>query len=288
MVTRATTNVPDLLPLGVSQDIWATAQEQSAVMQLARQVSLPGGGVAIPVITGDPTAEFVGESERKPNDDSTVDKKILRPYKLAITESFSTEFRRDMASLYQALQPRLSGAIAKAFDAAVFFGTGAPTGDFDDLTGAPTASIASGVEYDGLLDALTSVVDAGGEVDGFAVSPAGHVRLLGALDGSGRPLFINNLQQDGNVGSLLGMPVARTRAVDAAGAPPTVGFAGEWSSAVWGSVEGIQFSTSDNPIFNGDGTLKHAGWQDNMFSILAEIEVGFVVRDTARFVRLTA
>lgn len=287
MVTRATTNVPGLLPLAVSQDIWADAQNQSAVMRLARQVALPGGGVAIPVITGDPTAEFVGEGERKPNGDATINRKILRPYKIAITESFSTEFRRDMAALYGALRPRLAGSLAKTFDAAVLFGTGAPTGDFDTLAGAPTASVASGNAYAGLIEAMGSVAAAGGELTGWALSPSGQVQLLSEVDLSGRPLFINNIQSDGGVGSLFGAPVYRTRAVDGAGDPPTVGFAGDWSRAVWGSVEGIQFSESDNPVFNGDGTLKHAGWQDNMFSILAEIEVGFVVQDDEYFVRLT-
>ena len=44
------------LPTEVSSEILQNTQEQSAVMQLARQVQLPGTGVSIPVILSDPEA----------------------------------------------------------------------------------------------------------------------------------------------------------------------------------------------------------------------------------------
>ena len=47
---RSTSGV--LLPAQVSSEIWSTTQEQSAVMAVSRQISLPGSGVSIPIITG--------------------------------------------------------------------------------------------------------------------------------------------------------------------------------------------------------------------------------------------
>ena len=44
------------LPAEVSQEILQKTQGASAVMQLARQIALPGRGVQIPVITSDPSA----------------------------------------------------------------------------------------------------------------------------------------------------------------------------------------------------------------------------------------
>ena len=41
------------LPADLSKGVWAKAVEESAVMQLAERVNLPGNGLAIPVITGD-------------------------------------------------------------------------------------------------------------------------------------------------------------------------------------------------------------------------------------------
>ena len=54
------------LPGAVSAEIWQKAQEGSAVMSLARRITLPGLGVTIPIITGDPEAGWVGETEKKP------------------------------------------------------------------------------------------------------------------------------------------------------------------------------------------------------------------------------
>ena len=42
------------LPNAVSSEILQKTQESSAVMRLARQIPLPGNGLQIPVITGDP------------------------------------------------------------------------------------------------------------------------------------------------------------------------------------------------------------------------------------------
>ena len=44
------------LPSEVSSEIIAKTLEESAIMRLARQITLPGRGLTIPVITGEPTA----------------------------------------------------------------------------------------------------------------------------------------------------------------------------------------------------------------------------------------
>ena len=66
-----------------------------------------------------------------------------------------------------------------------------------------------------------------------------------------------------------------------------MGFAGDWSSAMYGMVTGISISESDQAtLTDSDGTVLNL-WQRNMFAIRAEVEIGFAVRDDARFVRLT-
>ena len=49
-------NRGSLLPKQLSDQVWAKAVEESAVMQLARRIELPGRGVEIPVVTADPEA----------------------------------------------------------------------------------------------------------------------------------------------------------------------------------------------------------------------------------------
>ena len=59
-VRRGTTGV--LLPAAVSGEIWSNVLETSAVMQAAGTITLPGAGLSIPMITGEPTANWVLET----------------------------------------------------------------------------------------------------------------------------------------------------------------------------------------------------------------------------------
>lgn len=281
-----------LLPPQVASEIWASAQEQSFIMQRAQKTALPGEGKTIQIVTGDGEAKFVGETGRKPNVEPTFGSKTMRAYKIALTESFSDEFSRDKAALFNVLRPRMAGAIARTFDRAGLHGIGAPVGDFDTLATAPEISInADGSVYTGLLGALSSVATAGGDVTAWGLSPQGEIKVLGEVDGNNRPLYTVSPQTDGSIGALLGRDVYKSRSVyqpaGAVGVDEVLGIGGEWSTAYWGSVEGIKYEEYGGPIFNADGTLKHAGRQDNMFSVICEIEVGFIVRDVNRYARLT-
>lgn len=115
---------------------------------------------------------------------------------------------------------------------------------------------------------------------------------LGSVDTLGRPIFIGNAALEGQVGSLLGRPVYKTKAVNKAGTagtpgtPSTVGFAGDWTTAAWGQVQAIDISISTEATINRGGTQINL-WQRNMFAVRAEIEVGFRVRDVNKFARLT-
>ena len=60
------------LPADVAQEIMQKTQGASAVMQMARQITLPGRGVQIPVITSDPSAAWVAETGAKPVSNPTV------------------------------------------------------------------------------------------------------------------------------------------------------------------------------------------------------------------------
>ena len=53
------------LPASVSNEIWGKTLENSAIMQLAQRIDLPGNGLTIPVITGEPAADWVTETDNK-------------------------------------------------------------------------------------------------------------------------------------------------------------------------------------------------------------------------------
>lgn len=268
-----------------SSEIWAATIEQSAVMQLAQRVNLPGSGISIPVITGDPVADFVVETAEKPVSKSTFGTKTMTPYKIAVIELFSDEFRRDFAALYRELVRRLPASIGKKFDETVFGGTAPGTG-FDVLTNSTAVGIGGSTgTYAKLVTAFTTVA-AAGRLNGWAVSPQGEGILLSAVDQTNRPLLINSINNDSSVGRLLGAPVVESERVYKAGTPNVVGFAGDWTQARYGIVDGINLAISDQATIN-TGTEQVNLWQRNMFAVRVEAEVGFIVRDAAAFVKLT-
>ena len=288
-LNRTTAGVADLLPKTVSSEIWSTAVEESVIMRAARQMNIPGSGVAIPIITGDATADWVAETDEKPVSRATVSQKVLTPYKLAVIEPFSDEFRRDLPGLYAELARRLPSALARKFDATVINGT-APGSGFDVLTNSAAVEVAGADVVDDLASVLTTVGAAGGDLSHWLVSPQLEGTVMVAKDGQGNHAFLRDARTDtGAIGSIFGRDVLKSRAVyDAEATPPVTGIAGDFArSAIWGSVEGIKVAISDQATINDGGTQINL-WQRNMFAIRAEVEVGFIVRDPAHFVKLTA
>lgn len=268
-----------------SSEIWSAAEYSSAVMQLANRIELPGAGVSVPIITGEPEAEWVDETDEKPVNRPTFDNKMMTGYTAAVIVPFSNQFRRDKAALYNEIVRKLPQALARRFDQTVFGGAGgAPGANFDTLGGAASVGL-TGNTYAGLVAADQAVATGGGILSGWALSPQARGVLLGAVDGMGRPLFTGSAAE-GNVPTLLGAPTSLTKGVYAAGTPNRLGFTGDWASAHYGVVEEIQLSISDQATIT-DGDVQLNLWQRNMFAVRAEFEVGFRVRDLAHFVQLT-
>lgn len=271
------------LPGEVSSEILQKTQESSAVMALARSIKLPGLGVTIPVITGDPEAAWVGETDKKPVKRGTLATKVMQPYTLAVIVPFSNQFRRDVPALYDELVKRLPLALAQKFDATVFGGVTVPGSNFDTLKGCTAQEIGTNA-YRGLVAADADISDHNGILNGWVLSPKGKAALLNAVDTTGRPLFLNNVAE-GAVPMILGSKTVQSKGAYVSGTPDVVGFAGDWTQAVYGTVEGVQIAIADQATLDDGGTPINL-FQQNMFAVRAEIEVGFRC-DTTVFNKLT-
>lgn len=84
---------------------------------------------------------------------------------------------------------------------------------------------------------------------------------------------------------ILGSKTVQSKGAYVSGAPDVVGFAGDWTQAVYGTVEGVQIAISDQATLT-DGSNTINLFQQNMFAVRAEIEVGFRC-DTTVFNKLT-
>lgn len=285
------------LPAEVSAEILQKTQGQSAIMQLARHIALPGRGLSIPMITSDPEAGWVAETGQKPVSNPGLSTKTMTPHKLAVIVPFSNEFARDAQALYDELVKRLPAALAKKFDATVFGGT-APGSGFDVLSSCTAQSIdtnasGQGGFYSALVGADIDIASGGYDLNGFAMSPQARGEMLSALDKDGRPIFINNVAE-GAIPRLIGQPVVYSKGLYAAGhaasgssvpaVPDLIGVAGDWTQAIYGTVEGVKIDVSDQATLTISSSAVNL-WERNMFAVRAEIEIGFVA-DTYAFNRI--
>ena len=280
------------LPNAISTEIIEKTQEESAIMRLARKVAIPGTGMTIPMITSDPTASWVAETNKKPVSNPGLDTKVMTPYKLAVIVPFSDEFARDYASLYDELVKRIPGVLSKKFDETVFNGS-APGSGFDVLTNCTAQSIDVTLDGGGIYEALVAadmdIADHDGDLNGFALSPNARGELISAVDANKRPLFINSAAE-GAIPRLLGHAVYYSKGLYFAGnaasgssgqsgyvpaKPDVLGFAGDWTKAMYGTVEGVKIDISNQATLTISGNPVNL-WEQNMFAVKAEIEVGFV------------
>ena len=283
------------LPADVSAEIIQKVQEESAIMRLASRVNLPGRGLTIPVISGDPEAGWVDETNVKPVSNPSLSTKNMKGYTLAVIVPFSNQFRRDLPSLYDAIVSRLPGALAKKFDNTVFNGSAPGTG-FDVLTGCTAQSISADSRgiYKALVAADTGIAVAGYAVNGFAMSPQARGVMLEAEDSTHRPIFINAISE-GDIPKLLGQPVYYSRGLYGAGNAASgtsgqsnyvaakddvLGFAGDWTQAKYGVVEGVEIAISDQATLTISNEAVNL-WERNMFAVRAEIEIGFIAQSDA-------
>lgn len=284
-----------LLPPEVSSQIWQDAQAASVVMQKASRIDLPGEGVDVPLITGDPVATWIGETDKIAVGNSTFGSKSIRPRKVALIELFSNEFKRDLPALYSALADRLPKTIAKAFDLKVFHAA-AEANAFDSLAGAQHLTLDTTDTYGDLVAIDSAVYEANGVTDGYVFSPKARRTLIGAKDADGNPLLLNSLIDGRNVPSLLGADVSyspNAYKADAAGDDGEVlGFAGQWASnAFYGVVESIRVEVSNEAVVDvsPDATPDFVSlFQRDMFALRVIAHLGFAVRDLNKFVKITS
>jgi HK97 family phage major capsid protein len=285
------------LPGEVSSEIITKVQEQSAIMRLASKIDLPGLGTTIPIITGDPEADWVDETNVKPVSNPSLSLKNMKGYTIAVIVPFSNQFRRDMKALYDEIVRRLPGALAKKYDNTIFNGTAPGTG-FDVLAGCTAESISTGSPARGIYKALvacdTGIAIAGYAANGYALSPQARGVLLETVDTTGRPIFIDAVSE-GAIPRLLGQSAFYSRGVYGAGNAASgtegqegyvaakddvLGFAGDWTQARYGIVEGVTISISDQATLTVNNQMINL-WERNMFAVRAEIEVGFVAMSDA-------
>jgi len=294
----------------MSAPIFNEAQRQSAFQQLFRRVPLGINGQSIPVVTGKPTANWVGEGQKKPTTDMGMGLLQIEPKKLAAIAVLSAEVvRANPGGINEQLRPALAGAFATAFDYAVGYnvgGDGTGTGPFDKHLAQTskaveigTATQANGGIHGDFVAAMRLLVNDGKKLTGWGLDDSLEPDLWGAVDANGRPLYVELPTDDmsqaiARPGRLLNRPSYMGEGVGAsydpdgagvAAARPVVGFGGDFTKGAWGAVGGINYRISTEATVTINGQLVSA-FENNLVVVLAEAEYGFVLADEEAFVRL--
>jgi len=295
-----TSDFEGFLPPEISEPIFEEAARRSAVMQLSRRVPLGINGKVIPVVTSKPTASWVAEGGQKPATKGEMSLIPMQPHKLAAIAVMSAEVvRANPGGYVDLLREHLAEAFAVAFDLAALYnvgGDGTGTGPFDDalIDTAKTVTLGTAAQADGgihgdLVEVLSLLVNDGKKLTGWALDDVVEPLLWGAVDGNGRPLYVDLPTDDmaqglARPGRLLNRPSFMGEGVAHDG---TVAFGGDWSKSAWGAVGGISYRVSTEAAVTIDGELKSL-WENNLVAVLAEAEYGWVVADVEAFVAIEA
>lgn len=300
MAITAATSMSDFdgfLSEAESAPIFDDARRQSVFQSLIPQTPLGINGQKVPVVTTKPTANWVGEGQKKPATSMGMDLKFIEPKKLAAIAVLSSEVvRANPGNINGLLRPYLAEAFAIAFDLAVGYdigGDGTGTSPFDNPLSSTTKSVELGTnsQADGgihadINDGLRLLVDDSKKLTGFALDDTLEPDFWGAVDTSGRPLYVDLPTDDtsGTIarpGRLLNRPSFMGEGV---GNGDVKAFGGDFRKAAWGVVGGISYRVSTEATVTVNGELTSL-WENNLVAVLAEAEYGYVNSDVASFVK---
>lgn len=294
-----TTQFAGFLNPAQSAPIFERTARTSVVQGLVRSVPLGANGVDVPVVTGRMQAGWVAEGGQKPASQGALALKNMSPEKIAAIAVVSAEVVRANPGNYMNLiRDQVAEAFAIAFDSAALYGTG----PFTTYIAQTTKEVAFGTNtqtnggihadvVDG-LELLVNDTDAAGRryrLTGFALDDVTEPILLGAVDTTGRPIYIDSPLDETTAaarpGRLIGRPSRMSEGVaDPAG--DTVAFGGDWTQAAWGAVGGISYDVSTQATVTINGTLTSL-WEHNLVAVRAEAEFGWLVNDPEAFVAYT-
>ena len=299
-ITAATTrsDFSGFLTPEQSAPIFNEAERQSAFQRLFRRVPLGINGQTIPVVTSKPTARWTNEGERKHATDMGLGLLEMEPEKLTAIAVMSAEVvRANPGGINELVRPALAGAFATAFDFAVGYGLGGDgtgSGPFAKNLAQTTKSVTlgsttqdNGGVHGDFVAAMRLLVNDGRKLTGWAVGDSIEPDLWGAVDGNGRPLYVDLPTDDtsqaiARPGRLLNRPSYMGEGVENG---DTVGFGGDFTKGAWGAIGGISYRISREAAITINGELVSA-FENNLVAVLAEAEYGFVLADEEAFAKI--
>ncbi|MFG3476470.1 phage major capsid protein [Streptomyces sp. NPDC047980] len=285
------TDAAALIPEEVSNEMLGKATEQSAALSLFRRVPVGRAQVRFPVLSALPVAYFVGgDTGLKQTTEIAWANKFLNIEEIATIMPVPDNVLADVdANIWDEAMPLLTEAFGRTLDAAIFFGTNAPSSWPSDITTAATAAgndvteaaTAAQGGFFGDLDSLYEKVEADGyEIDGWVASTAAKSKLRRARDTQGKKL--DETRVSGDLQTLDGLPVAYAMkglfpAGGGAGTNTRL-FGGDFSRFVLGVRSDITMKILDQAVIQDNtGAIMFNLAQQDMTAVRLTFRVGWQV-----------
>jgi HK97 family phage major capsid protein len=258
------TDISGVIPEEFSSRILEEATQQSAALALGNRVPMGTGISHMPVPRAFPQAAFVSApGGRKPFTSLKIGDEQLVAEEIAAVVAIPDVWIEDASiPLWNWAQPRLAEAIGTAFDAAVFYGTGAPASYPAGGLVARATAVAPGA------DAVETVNQAMGTVEAQGLNVTGHAAdltvksaLRGVRDANGALLL--GFDQAGQQlrSTLYGLPISYQSFSE----PTPDFFTGAWQNLIIGVRSDIRYEMSqDAVIADDDGKVVISAFQDNV------------------------
>jgi HK97 family phage major capsid protein len=285
------TDAGALVPEEVSREMLGRATEQSAVLNLFRRVPVGRGQVRFPVLSALPVAYFVnGDTGLKQTTEVNWANKFLNIEEIATIMPVPDNVIADVDSnIWDEAAPLLTEAVGRTLDAAVYFGTNAPSSWPTNINASVTAagnsttegSAATAGGYFGDVDKVYEKVEADGfDINGWAAATSAKAKIRTARDSQGRKLDTG--RADGPVMTLDGFPIVypmRGLWPTASGSPRL--FGGDWSQFVVGVRQDITLKVlTEAVIQDNTGAIVYNLAQQDMTAVRLTFRVGWQVANT--------
>lgn len=198
MINR--TGASDLIPVQVSREIIQEVPTQSVFLRLAnRMPNMTSKQTKMPVMATAPTAYFVnGDTGLKQTTNMTWDNVFITAEELAVIVPIPEAVLDDADyDIWGEVRPRISEALGKAIDEAVFFGVNKPeswpaaivpaaiaANNYGTIT---TAGLYQNINGEGGV--IAKLEEQGMNASSFVGALALRAKLRGAVDANGQPIF---------------------------------------------------------------------------------------------------
>ena len=280
----------------MSAEVFTRVSESSVITKVAGRTDMAMSGNEFVIDTGKVRADIVPEGTAKPVDTYGLTFAAATPLKAAVIVDWTYEMRlANPHGVLDRLQTKLVEAINEQIDAAVLYGKSVKSGlqvpnlaylnQTANRVELGTAAAAAGGLTTDVLAGYNAVVNGGKDFTGFVADPRLRSKLMGAVDLQGRPIYQAQVDLRDPMGSLLGLPVAYSKAVSGqygVGNEDTKvrAFGGDFQGNLkFGFVDDIKIKMTDTATVGGISM-----WETNREAALVEAIFGFYIHDLNSFV----